>query len=250
MRMKLIKLLALWVMFSGVSASGAFAQEITNFSASLSGDVTSANATSTAEHTMADNTDTGKVSLSLSSKKGNVSYITYVYEKSSLPNPYTVKHEYKIQNEQDGGQSVALDAFMDPLDIYLDKSVELVYSGNELKFPKNITKGQSLNNVTGNYTLTIPGVDNFKKNYNVSLTNVIVNAITTKKVNGNTYDAYEISFNYLNKSSFNGSNDSTKRHSVQGYFIPSLGFVQTERSGTNDMNDVTINQRSTSSLSK
>lgn len=240
--MKFIKILALWVTFSGVLATGATAQEFIDLSEVIS------NTDIVSEQLQARNTDEGQISLHVQSTRGKLSHIDFQYEKQALPNPYTVNHSYDILTLEDGSFVIDVDAFMDPLDVYLAETVQLEYTGGKFVLPSNILGQESFDNVTGSYTLTIPGVDDFNKRYDIQLNNITLSPTSKKNVNGQEYDAYKMSFDYVNSSSFNGTEDATKRHSVKGYLIPTLGFIQTERVGINDMKHTIVNHRSTSGL--
>lgn len=196
----------------------------------------------------AENKEEGKISLELLSSDNGVHHINYLYEKTSLPNPYRVNHDYYIHKTPDAHWAVDMDAFMDPLDLYVDEAVELKYNGDDVRIPIQLASRTELGEFQGFYTMSIDGIADFNSQFRVAISNFTVIEKVSKRVDGKEYEAYVITYDYYNDILSSGTVISTKNHKVSGYLIPELGFIQESRSGINDMISMKINHSSTSEL--
>jgi len=88
--------------------------------------------------------------------------------RTQTPNPIDFEYSYDIQrNKHSEIQSVSLDAYLDPFDLYLDKTVTMKNSGQVVDFIK--AKDNTLSNVEGSYAFFLKDGRNFL-NYSISMT--------------------------------------------------------------------------------
>ncbi len=195
-----------------------------------------------------EHTEAGDISLQILSHENGVYHIQYDYVKEAMPNPYTVKHDYYMTSLADGGVAVDINAFMDHMDLYLDESVTLKYNGDRVIIPAGLDKGSSIEEVNGEFFMTIEGVEDFQKRYVVRLSNFEILGVKKIRLNGKDHNAYELAYDYHNETTYRGSFVSSKAQRVVGDFIPDLGFVQTSRKGSNETRGHMISQNFSSGL--
>lgn len=195
------------------------------------------------------NVEEGEITLHVLDMESGSTHIQYEYQKASLPNPFTVSHDYYINTLADGRLSVDVDAFMDPLDLYFDKSVKMSSEGVRVLFPSSITSNTKISDVSCHYTMTIANVENFNRTYDVSLENMIVGDRVSIAINGKTYNGHALSYDLNNTIKFNGDILMTKSHHVNGVFISELGFIQNKRIGVDETEGKNIERNSLSAYS-
>lgn len=177
---------------------------------------------------------TQQMRISQNAKSSTSTVVDFEAENTGEGNPYTVKYSYEMNKTADGHTEIELKAFMDPMDMNFSDRIKLTSDAQMVIMPKGLEVGDELNDAEGTFVMTIPGVPDFKKKYEVSLLNRKITEVSTKTINGKKYNAYKHTYYYLNKSYFNGKLDGTKYHNVSEWYVESIGIIDQERSGTNE----------------
>ncbi len=188
----------------------------------------------------------GDGTLSFHALNDATTMANYRFEKTSLPNPYSVDYNYHIKSQEDGSYLIEMGSVLDPLSMRIDDDVEVTYNGDDLEFPGNIEVGTSLKDAKGEYTLAIRKA-RFALIYLVEVTNRQVIGQETIEVDGETYEAFVITYECRIEKSVNGNTINARAENIKEWYVPGIGAIAKTRTGksrdkeqTNEINSTLV----------
>lgn len=185
----------------------------------------------------------GEGTLSYHSLDDATVLANYNFEKSSLPNPFSVEYSYHIKEQEDGSHHIEMGSVLDPLSMRIDDNVEVEYNGDDIEFPANLEVGTTLKDAKGEYMLKIRRA-RFGLIYNVSVTNRQVVGQETIEIDGESYDTYIITYEYKIEKSVSGNTINMRAENIKEWYVPGIGGIAKTRIGrsrdkeqTNEINN-------------
>lgn len=191
-----------------------------------------------------ENGTSGAGTLSYQSLDNETIMANYSFEKTSLPNPFSVKYNYQIKKEKDGGYSIDLGSVLDPLSMRIDDNVEVEYLGDALNFPAALEVGTPLKDAQGEYMLKISKA-RFGLICKVSVTNRQVVGQETIEIDGENYDTFIITYEYKIGKSVDGQTISMRSENIKEWYVPGIGAIAKTRFGKSKNKEQIININST-----
>jgi len=172
----------------------------------------------------------GNGTLSYHSLDDMTTMANYRFEKTSLPNPYSVDYDYHIKRQENGDYLIEMGSVLDPLSMRIDDNVEVTYNGDDIEFPTNIGVGASLKDAKGEYTLAIRKA-RFALIYLVEVTNRQVIGQETIEVDGEEYEAFVITYECRIEKSVNGNTVNARAENIKEWYVPGIGAIAKTRTG-------------------
>jgi len=170
----------------------------------------------------------------------------YRFEKTSLPNPYSVDYNYHIKKQENGDYLIEMGSVLDPFSIRIDDNVEVTYNGDDLEFPANIEVGTPLKDAKGEYTLTIRKAK-FALIYSVEVVDREVIGQETIEVDGEEYEAFVITYECRIEKSVGGNPINARAENIKEWYVPGIGAIAKTRIGksrdkeqTNEINSTLV----------
>lgn len=161
-----------------------------------------------------------------------ITEVHYSFMKKAMPNPYEVSYQYNIYNKEGGSFEMDLKSAIEPLEMRIDESVEVKYSGDKLAFPSELKIGDSLADATGYFALSLKSGKNFL-NMKVKVENRKITKTEIIEIDGFSKEAYVVSYNYtLEKYNPFDQMIQKSEQTVQDWIIPGLGIVKQDREGS------------------
>lgn len=172
----------------------------------------------------------GEGTLSYHSLDDATMLANYNFEKTSLPNPFSVDYDYHIKRQENGGYLVEMGSVLDPFSMRIDDNVEVEYNGDDLEFPGNIKVGATLKDAKGEYTLTIRKA-RFALIYSVEVTNRQVVGKEVVEIDGEDYDAFVITYECKIEKSVDGNLINARAENIKEWYVPGVGAIAKTRTG-------------------
>jgi len=158
--------------------------------------------------------------------------IQYKFEKKALPNPYSISYKYNLYNSEDGSFSMDLTSAVEPIELRIDESIETEFYGDKINFPAKLEAGSTLPDSKG-YCILKKKSGKMILMYNIEVTNRKIERMETMMINGESLDAFVVSYDYiLEKSNPYDVMIQKSEHHVTDWIIPSLGIVKQDREGS------------------
>jgi len=172
----------------------------------------------------------GDGTLSYHSLDDMTTMANYRFEKTSLPNPYSVDYNYHIKRQENGAYLIEMGSVLDPLSMRIDDNVEVSYDGDDIEFPANIEAGTLLKDAKGEYTLTVRKA-RFALIYSVEVTDRQVIGQEIIEVDGEEYEAFVITYKCKIEKSVNGNLVNARAENIKEWYVPRIGAIAKTRAG-------------------
>lgn len=185
----------------------------------------------------------GTGTLSYQSLDDATTMASYNFEKTSLPNPFSVKYKYQIRKEKDGDYSIDLGSVLDPLSMRIDDNIEVEYLGDALHFPATLEVGTTLKDAQGEYMLKIRKA-RFGLVYKVSVSNRQVVGQETIDIGVESYDTSIITYAYKIEKTVDGQTISMRSENIKEWYVPGIGAIAKTRLGKSKNKEQTIDVNS------
>lgn len=181
----------------------------------------------------------GEGVLSYHSTDDNTVSVKYNFEKSSLPNPYSVDYNYQIKLQKNGSQTIEMASVLDPLSMRIDDNMEVEYVGDALEFPATLKVDMPLKDAKGEYTLKVSKA-RFALIYSVAVTNRKVVGQETIEIDGENYDTFVITYEYDIEKSVDGKTISARAENIKEWYVSGIGAIAKTRTGKSRNHEQTI----------
>lgn len=160
-----------------------------------------------------------------------ITEVNYAFKKKALPNPYNISYKYNIYNKEDGSFDMDLKSAVEPLELRIDESIDLKFSGDKLSFPNDLKVGSSLTDATGYFDLKKSGSSIMV--YKVAISDRKVIKEEDVNINGEQIKAFVLSSTYsLEKYNKFDVLIHKSDQTITDWIIPSLGIVKQDREGS------------------
>jgi len=182
--------------------------------------------------TAADNTQAaGKLVFNADNPK--LTEVTYSLDKNTLPNPYKVDYTYYIKTLNDA-YAIEISSVIGHMDMRIDESVQVTYTGDDLLYPFAMNVGTSLENASGSYRLEMSNapVDFI---YNIEVNNRKITGTEMLSIAGENYEAYVIELDYKLSKTVNDREISTVAEQITEYYVPGMGVINRSRTGNTEL---------------
>ena len=185
----------------------------------------------------------GKSSIAANKIKPGLTEVKYSFARTTTPNPYAGSYSYQIiQTETE----IILDmmSVLSDLDAYIDPGINVKYSGDQVKFPKTLPVGAKLPDLQGAFHLTKTDTPIDIK-YKVVLTDRVIQDKKTFNVEGQTFEAFQVSYQLSQKNFVKGEILSESEQKLTDWIVPEIGVLERVRKGKVDYGqmETTLNQQ-------